>query len=458
MSMSGTLEFTKLSYDDFDLIFSILREEHIAEWDALKRSGSAYRTLCICASASRTLRDLAQRHLFRDLIFTYGPVITRDCDKLSHGRGCAGCGCSCHSEEAPARKELSTFHQYLVDSPHVRQHARSLRLRASPLGVRAKETVEAASLSQVLAQLPKLDTLHLEDISLRSTPQTSSPDSSSQLVKIPALERLTLAFQHAGIGSQDSVFKILAQCDSVRHLRLLGMHSWNGRTLPDPATAATLRPYLGVKSVEIETYGPLFGKIFTYLAAATRAGLRSIRVNGVTNPAVASGLQTLLDATNTQLEHFACGDMTAGRRTFREIQAMLSNVHGPNLSRCTSLASIEITLHLGCNSLGLELQYIINPMLLSLRVGSRGKLRQIMLKSAVREGLLSDLQHTSVSPWLSKLDEILLTLYDRRGVAEVLVRLDDVAGRLDLAAKNRNAIWDSLPRVASSGILRILTV
>ncbi|EKM52268.1 uncharacterized protein PHACADRAFT_211540 [Phanerochaete carnosa HHB-10118-sp] len=368
MLLSNSPRFIKLSEDDLDIVFSILQEDRIAEWDTLRLFGPAHRTLMACASMSRSWRVLAQRHLFRDLVLTYGVVIAENCNGMRH-TACSGYGCSCHlNERTGARRGLSAFHRFLVESPHIRRYARSLRIRASPR-VHERKEMDAALLSQVLAELPGLNDLYLEETSLllsRSVRAQTSPPTG-----ILALERLTLTFQHARSFYQDSVPRILAQCHRVQHIRLLGMVGWNGSPTPGRTSMGPPEPHLEVESVDIEISKPPGGKVFKYLAVATQR-LRSIQVNKIAHPEVMDDLQALLDATHAKLERFVYGDMTADQSWDK----------GPDLSRCTNLVSVEIILDLGCITTGQELQHVINPMLSSLQKSPRDKLRRITLRTA----------------------------------------------------------------------------
>lgn len=458
-----------LSVDDLGLIFTVLQEERIAQWDNFRIFGLAHGALCSCTLVSHSWRDIALRHLFRDLIFTHGPVVTWECVKLGHDPACPKCSCSCHSDEAsPPRRELSAFYHHLLESPHIRQHAHSLRLLASPLGIAAGETMDVSLLFQVLSALPQLKALYLQDI---EPPLPSS--STLPLTKILTLEHLTLAFRYRTNVSQRGVVDILAHCNRVRHLNLLGIRGRQERSRD--AVNSPAEPFLEVDSIVLNDYEHVSPSIFTYLSKAV-LGLRSFEVDRIKVPAVMRGLQTLINTTGARLELFAYGDTSARRQTYRgklllsidgaqlirlrisEILASLSELRAPDLSKCSGLESIDITLHLGCNSLGLYLEKIINPMLSSLRGGPRKQLQRITLKSSVLEGLPSHLEHVWVNSWLSELEDLLLQLREHHGLAEVLFILDDVAGREKLAAENKAAIHNSLPLLASLGILKVSTL
>lgn len=279
-------------------VFSILREDEVSHWDAHRRFWEDERDLSSCALVSHTWRDLAVRHLFRDLVFTHGPVIQGACAGVGHPESCLWCSCSCHWDEPDRmRREISTFLRFVQDSPHVQKAVRTLRLRISPLAYeeRNKTTVDSACLFTLLASFSRLTTVYFEDmtLSMSGTPSAALPPTLS--VKELVFGTLCMDM-HA---FEESTNCIVGRFQSVDCLRVPA-RLWNIRSSP----ADTLSEIFETRMTSLGFDGKNYdcaGSIHSFIANAS-SGPRSLELPYISEPNAAC-VQRSLDAIGGRLEH-----------------------------------------------------------------------------------------------------------------------------------------------------------
>ncbi|GJE98684.1 hypothetical protein PsYK624_149190 [Phanerochaete sordida] len=428
----------RLSLDDLGYVLDCLREERIrSNWSANTPYCPAYTTLCACALVSRAWRDLAQRRLFRDLVFSHGSFLNKDYDV--------------------EQRDLMVLHQFLVDTPQACQYARSLRLRTTKRGASEGETTDPAQLYEIFSRLPYLDAIHLEDIAFPDPdPMLGLPEP---LVDFPALTRLTIVFRHTQSKVQEVVSRVLSRCRRVEHLRLLGVSGLDPFGLLSLRDAEPRGPYLELGTLAIQQSDLWFLHLPLYIAKTT-IGLRALSISEIECPVVMHTLQKLIDAHCSSLERFAYGDCSSAQPDSTGAQYAEHSdlpMRIPDLSKCTRLSSLEVTLGFHPRSLPNKLCHLLTPMLSSLANGAHTPLRRVTLKSAAHKGLADDIRAPSAAPHFRALDGALLALRER-GLAQVVVDLGETFESRVVAKEMKRAVRGVLPRVARAGVLKVLLV
>ena len=82
-------------------------------------------------------------------------------------------------------------------------------------------------------------------------------------------------------------------------------------------------------------------------------------------------------------------------------------------------------------------------------------LRRITFRTWVLDDPLPHLSRASARLWLARLEDVLLQLHEKRGMAEVVFRLQD-AENGHLVTANIAALYDALSRLARCGILQVV--
>ncbi|GJE98651.1 hypothetical protein PsYK624_148860 [Phanerochaete sordida] len=194
-------------------------------------------------------------------------------------------------------KSLASFAEFVRRSPHVQRHARSLRLRTSPLDVRDEldQPVDAATVLGLLGILPRVTVLHLEDITLaRTTPSTPLPPA-------PPLEHLTLSScQGLKRASASCILQTLQHFHHISRLRLTHLYEecpWLARSAP---VLAQLQ--LSVHTFELERTKFIGDTVLSFLAASA-AGPATVRATLPTDVTTAPRLRRFVKALGPRLAH-----------------------------------------------------------------------------------------------------------------------------------------------------------
>ncbi|GJE98671.1 hypothetical protein PsYK624_149060 [Phanerochaete sordida] len=405
---------------------------------------------------------MALRHLLRTLVFTRGTVMNGVRGTLSNHnphQGAVSCDDLPLNPQRP-QKDPRAFSEFICQSSNVQQYVRTLRLRTSLLGVgvEAEEPVDANVLLGLFKILPRLTTLHLEDIVL-------SPPSLSGAPLPP-----TLSLEHLTLGSRLGCAPISAShiLDTLSHFRYIGrlrlIHLWEE---PQPSTSA---PNLSVSHPAVETFEFercrfLGDAIFTFLAdcAAERVTVRTTLPTDVLSAQKLNQFVTALGARLAHLEYtFRVRDMPCPMTLlFAGFDSAAHPGGGAalDLSSCTSLGTLRVALDLAPARLASDLASTLVPTLASLPALPRGTPPLALTLAASLGDVLAGQHLEDRTSVFAQLEDAVLELLGSGRVAGLTFEIEVARGVPDSRmAEGSETVKALFPRLNASDDLHVIEV
>lgn len=466
-----------LPEDILEGIFTILREDERQYWEYHHHFPNDERSLAACALVSRLWKSLSQRHLYRDLVYTRGRIVKGACEIAGHQAALCDplCNCFCHlSLEQQLRippKRLESFLHFLREAPHLRRYVRSLRLRTSPLDVREcpVDIIQAGIVLDILGMLSNAKDLHLEDIAL-----TPRPVSIPSQAKISSLESLTLSSCEGLTYAQASrTLDTLSHFDQVTKLRLV--HLWDRRTDINPSqdSAIIFMSSLKVGTIELERTKFMGDDLYAFLVNSAESHI-TVRTTLPTDRFSALRLRRFIDRLGPRLEHLEYSlrvrDVSCPATLL--LAAVMASPPDPatggslDLSGCTRLRTLRLSLALDPGTLALDLNLAVIPTLASLRgLGSEAEPLELTLAVALGE-VLETLPVAAGTPSrcaLARLEDAVAELHGLGRVSNALIELEipptpeDIPRPDDRVARANHVLKALFPRLDARGSLVVAT-